>query len=171
MNRMQGMRKFSSVTRNLSVESWYSWFKQDALDMNPSYQRDYVWTQKEQNEFLNTLLSGFPIGVIAISDNSRTKGFMETKWIEVIDGKQRLTTLGLVFSNKIPLPLSDGSNVFWDDLTPPESRKFRSIPMSCIDLSDSTEKERIEFFYRVNFTGVPQSEEHRNSVIKMLEKL
>lgn len=152
--------------RALSVESYISWYRYGDLELNANYQRDYVWTQKEQDAFLVTLVSYFPVGIIAISDDHQ---FKETKWIEVIDGKQRLTTIIKFYENEIGLPLPDGSRLFWRDMTLSEQRKFRSIPLPALDLQGSTEKQRLEFFYRLNFAGVPQSEEHKKLIMEMMK--
>lgn len=167
-SRLDGWRKFRSQSHSMQVDTILCWMKWDAMELNPDYQRDYVWTEKEQDEFLSTLMSGYPVGAIAVSED-KTSLSKDTKWIEIVDGKQRITTLCMVFNNEIPLPLPDGSKVFWDDLTIVEQRRFRSMPMTMISMNGTTKAERLEFFYRVNFTGVPQSELHMYKVKNLMK--
>lgn len=152
--------------RALSIDSYLCWHRYGDLELNASYQRNYVWTQKEQDDFLVTLVRHFPVGIIAISDDHH---FKETKWCEVIDGKQRLTTIIKFVDGEIGLPLPGGSRLFWNDMNIAEQRKFRGIPLPALDLQGSTKKERLEFFYRLNFAGVPQSEEHKKLIMEMMK--
>lgn len=167
MNRLREyFRDFRSRDRSLMVESFMIWHRNGDLDMDPVYQREYVWTQKEQDSFLVTLVRGFPVGVIAISDDIE---FKETKWIEVIDGKQRLTTVFKFIDGEIGIPMPDGSRLYWDEMNKSEQLRFRGIPMPTIDLQECTAKDRLEFFYRTNFAGVPQSEDHKKKIMDMMK--
>lgn len=168
VSRLDGWRLVRMQSHNYQVDTFLHWFKYNALEMNPDYQRDYVWTEKEQVEFLSTLMQGYPVGAVALAED-RDSLDQNEKWIEVVDGKQRLTTLKMVFDNEIPLPLPDGSSVYWKDLHVVEQRRFRGIPMASIGLDRTTRAERLEFFYRVNFTGVPQSELHMHKVKNLMK--
>lgn len=167
-SRLDEWRTVRMQSHNYQVDTFKHWFEYNAMEMNPDYQRDYVWTEKEQVEFLSTLMQGYPVGSIALSED-RGSLSQDQKWIEVVDGKQRLTTLKKVFDNEIPLPLPDGSSVYWNDLHIVEQRRFRAIPLSVIGLDGTTKAERLEFFYRVNFTGVPQSELHMYKVKNLIK--
>jgi len=63
----------------------------------PDHQRFYVWSKKQQNDLIDTLLRGYPIPDIIISTTSR-RG--DPKEIE--DGQQRLTTLWRYMHNLFP---------------------------------------------------------------------
>ncbi|QFR55769.1 hypothetical protein JC221_123 [Yersinia phage JC221] len=165
-NRIRERREFRSSDHAYMVYSYINWFKNGDLDLDPSYQRPYVWTQKEQDEFLINLISGFPCGVIAIAVDSE---FNETKWVEVIDGKQRITTIIKVYTGEIGIPLPDGSRLFWNDMRRNEQRTFENISLPALGLSECNKKDRLDFFYRINFSGVPQSEEHKNKILEMMK--
>ena len=82
----------------------------------PEFQREYVWTQDQVKKLVNSILNSYPIGLITTWDqpqgNPHTsgkpvelKGPVQFKDYEispaviqlVLDGKQRLTTLAMVF--------------------------------------------------------------------------
>ena len=65
-NRIRELKTFQSRDHAIMVGSYIHWFKNNDLDLNPSYQRPYVWKQKEQDAFMKTLITGFPCGIIAI---------------------------------------------------------------------------------------------------------
>lgn len=163
-NRIRDQLTFRSRDHAIMVGSYLHWWKNKDLDLNPSYQRPYVWTQKEQDAFLTTLITGFPCGVIAIAVDSQ---FNETHWVEVIDGKQRLTTIIKFYEGEIGLPMPDGSRLFWDELPRHEQRTFENMSLPALGLDECTKKDRLEFFIKLNFAGVPQSQEHMNRVLEM----
>lgn len=165
-NRIRDQRSFRFSEHAIMVGSYFNWFKHDDLDLSPSYQRDYVWTSTEQDAFLKTLMAGFPCGVIAIAVDSE---YNETAWVEVIDGKQRLTTLIKVYTGEISLPFPDGSRIFWDELPRHEQRAFENLSLPAIGLEECTHKDRLNFFFKLNFAGVPQSEDHKNKILEMLK--
>jgi len=86
-----------------------------------------------------------------------------------VDGKQRLTTLKKLITNEIPIMLPDGP-LYWRDMARAEQLAFGRRPLPAILLDDATYKDRLAYFMAVNFTGVPQSEEHRQKVLKLQER-
>jgi uncharacterized protein with ParB-like and HNH nuclease domain len=46
---------------------YIKWLKDGALDFDADYQRDYVWGHEEQQAFLQGLISGFPLGYVALA--------------------------------------------------------------------------------------------------------
>lgn len=61
------------------------------LDLQPSYQRDFIWKDDYKDNLIYSIIRGYPIGNISISvlNEYNDKGAMS----EVVDGQQRLTTL------------------------------------------------------------------------------
>ena len=83
-----------------------------------------------------------------------------------MDGKQRLTTLRLFINTKISLALAGGP-VFWQDLTRGEQLAFGAPTLTAVVLDDATPQDRLDYFIAVNFTGMPQSEEHKHRVLAL----
>lgn len=68
-----------------SVQSLYSWFRNDKLIVNRRYQRKLVWTLEEKQKLIDSIRRKYPIPAIFLAeDNSEVGKF------EVIDGMQRL---------------------------------------------------------------------------------
>lgn len=167
-NRIRELHSFRSREHAIMVGSYIHWFKNNDLDLNPSYQRPYVWTQKEQDEFMTTLITGFPCGVIAIAVDSK---FNESHWVEVIDGKQRLTTIMKFWNNEIGIPMPNGSRLFWDEMGRHEQRAFENLSLPALGLDECSKKDRLEYFLKLNFAGMPQSQEHMNRVLEMYKAI
>ena len=56
------------------------------LILQPDYQRKFVWNEKTQSQFIESLLLSIPIPTIFLAEN-------DDDTLEVIDGQQRLTTV------------------------------------------------------------------------------
>lgn len=82
-----------------------SWFldlaQQKKLNLNPPYQRNSVWALKDKRFFLDTILSNYPCPAIYLQ--KETDENYKTTY-NVVDGKQRLTTVIDFYNNKIRLP-------------------------------------------------------------------
>jgi hypothetical protein len=77
---------------NAKVESWkIKAFKSNAeeklLDLNPSYQRDVVWSNVESQKLIESVLRGIPLPSVILTRNENSK-----TW-QIVDGKQRLTAI------------------------------------------------------------------------------
>jgi uncharacterized protein with ParB-like and HNH nuclease domain len=145
------------------------------LNLNPDYQRPYVYTEPEQQALLLALIKGLPLDHISIVINQAE--IMNENYCIVVDGKQRLTTFFLFFSNKIPLimPVS-GEHVYFSDLPKIFQKKLKLTTFPVNELHSTSESksvsyiEQVRYFYSVNFAGVPQSPEHKEKILDILNK-
>lgn len=167
INRLAGLNKFNVQPGPHTVESYIAWIKQNALFFDAPYQRPYVWKKKQQQEFLETLLAGFPVGSIAIAKHTNWLA-VDGPWLEVVDGKQRLMTLQKFIRSEIPF-LLNGKELYWDELNRSERGSFNRPYMPLLTLVESSPKEILEYFIAVNFKGVPQSNKHKAAVMAMRE--
>lgn len=167
-NRIRNAEIFRARTGEYPIDMYINWIRHDALNFGAEYQREYVWGHQEQQTFLRVLISGFPIGSVALAkapDWDSCAG----PYIEVVDGKQRLTTLKMFINNEIPIFIGE-EEIYWFELSRAEQLSFGRQVLSAVILDDATEKHRIDYFIAVNFTGVPQSDEHRQQVLKLQEQ-
>lgn len=65
--------------------------KRDGIDLQPEYQRGYIWGKEFRDKLWYSIIKGYPIGNISlrVRNNKNRKGAM----IEVVDGQQRLTSI------------------------------------------------------------------------------
>lgn len=157
-------RNLLTTTHNVTIGNYRYWQEAGELNLNAHYQRDYVWGEKEQQDFLYSVFHNLPLGSIALIDK---QCWTDEPNYEIVDGKQRITTVLKFYNNEIPY-IVDGCKVFYEDLDVVTKRKFYHKQLPYQQLVNATEKDKLEYFYRVNFTGVPQSEEHRNKIIELL---
>jgi hypothetical protein len=167
-NRIREAEVFRARTGEYPIDMYIDWIRRGVLNFGAEYQREYVWGEEEQQTFLRVLISGFPIGSVALA-KAPDWDASDGPYIEVVDGKQRLTTLKMFINNEIPIVIGD-EEIFWFEFSRAEQLSFGRPTLTAVILDDATTKDRIEYFIAVNFTGVPQSEEHRKQVLKLQER-
>jgi hypothetical protein len=139
-----------------------SWFlDQDAqkkLNLNPPYQRKSVWTLKDKRFFLDTVLNNYPCPAIYLQkvtdENYKTT-------YNVIDGKQRLTTVIDFYNNRIRLP----DNLGYETLN---NKKWSEIKDDKIKISFLNYSFSVETLDSIDYIGWNMVFKRLNSNAKML---
>ena len=130
-------------------------------------QRDLVWTLFQKQQLIVSLLMGrtIPKCVIVETDDRKKR--------EVIDGKQRLTTLISFVNNEFPI-IYEGVEYFLKDF--PEymvaeimgyiitADVYYSYGTDSSDEDFICDDAKIDLFARVNFSGTPQDESHISNI-------
>lgn len=127
----------------------------------PDFQRGYVWTKKQADRFIESLLLGLPIpGIFLSTDRSTNRRF-------VIDGGQRLRTIrafmdGIFKGREFKLGKGvhrDFEGKRYSNLSPNDRRRFDdSIIHATIVRQDEPEGDDRSLFYlfeRLNTGGTP----------------
>ena len=80
---------------NMSIESLLHRSYNIGVNMNPEYQRDYVWDMDDKIALLDSVFAGLDIGkFVFVEKDYRPYG------CEILDGKQRLSTLMEFYENR-----------------------------------------------------------------------
>ena len=119
----------------------------------PEYQREFIWDNKHQSRFIESLILGLPVPFIFSAE------IKETGRLEIVDGSQRIRTLAAFMNNKLRLAslqkLSHMNNCYYNDLPNAVQRLFKNISIRMIVLSSkATEDVRNEMFDRINTSSV-----------------
>ncbi len=119
------------------------------LIVRPQFQRRLVWNNVVKDEFLDTILNGYPFPEIfvAVGELDQSK-LRRTQWL--VDGQQRISTLRQYV-------LGDGSLSLkkvkpYSDLSSEEQKAFSDYPVAVRDLGAVSETEIKEIFWRINST-------------------
>lgn len=72
--------------------------KRDGIDLQPDYQRGYIWSSDFKDKLLYSIIKSYPIGNVSlrVRAEKNNKGAMQ----EVVDGQQRLTTIYKFIENE-----------------------------------------------------------------------
>lgn len=134
----------------------------------PDYQRDMVWTPKQQSRFIESILIKLPVPFIFAADVGQ--GDREGA-LEIIDGSQRIRTLDNFLSNKLELvglkKLTQAIGMRFSDLSKPRQMRFKRTTVRVIELTEKADEDaRREMFDRLNSGGTPlKSMEVRRGVV------
>ncbi len=132
-------------------------------DDAPEYQRDYVWTNKDEINLINSIINGSDIGKFI---------FLKYKWpkvdAEVLDGKQRLNTLIRFITSQFKV-----NGLYWHEWSRFDRQRFGDhvVQYAELDAENFTEADKLRIFLQVNAAGVPQSEEHLTKIKTRLQEL
>jgi len=134
------------------------------LIIDPKFQREDVWNSKKQkSELIESILMGIPLPIVYFSQNSEGK-------LQVVDGRQRLTTLFNFMNNKFPLSelniLKDLKGKYFKNLDVNDQNDLEDYQLIAYVIKPPT-PDRIKFdiFDRVNRGGTRlNNQEMRNAL-------
>lgn len=118
------------------------------LILQPEFQRGFVWTSEHMENFIKTILDGYPFPEIYISQKGIDLETLSTQNV-VVDGQQRLTTIKRYiegthdFEENIPK---------FNDLSNGDKTDFLNYDVTVRDLKDVAPDTMIEIFQRINST-------------------
>lgn len=158
---------FESVTLRSSVKYFYMLFNDDLIDLNPIYQRGYVWTEQQKNDYiLNLFENKAEIRPVVIQYAIKDKN---DDILEILDGKQRLSTLFDFINNKITV-----NSLYFKDLTNEDQEfimnhkiDYRRI-MNRSNSSNLKLETRLQLFYEINLYETKMTDEELKEVQKLL---
>lgn len=144
------------------IKRQYEERKQLVLD--PEFQREYVWTQEQKSELIESILMGIPIPIVYLFQTRDAR-------IQVVDGRQRISAVIDFMNNKFGLTelkimknIKKGTK--FKDLEPIQQRKIEDYQIDTYLIQPPT-PERIKFdiFDRVNRGGTRlNNQEMRNAL-------
>lgn len=139
----------SSVT-SPTIAAIYQQIKSDNLNLQPDFQRKFVWTIHHIEQFIETILLGYPFPEIYTCVNDTDLTTITTKH-SVIDGQQRLTSIIKYITGDL-----DSSKLTqikpYSDLSQEEQKKFLNYQLVVRDLGAISEETIREVFRRINLT-------------------
>jgi hypothetical protein len=122
-----------------------------ALVIQPEYQRNYIYNDGKGRDIavIDSLLQGYPLGLIYFNDNG-------TK-LEVLDGQQRITSIGRFVTGKFAIRRSGREQTF--SSLPQEERDALMDATLLVYVCSGTETEIKAWFRTINTVGVPLTEQ------------
>jgi hypothetical protein len=133
----------------------------------PEYQRDFVWDEKRQAKFIESVVLGLPIPFIFVADvydrDDEDDEDIEGN-LEIVDGSQRIRTLARFVDNKklrtgfdselqlTGLEILDKlNNLKFEDFSLPRKKRFLNTTIRMIQISDKSDVDiRFMMFERIN---------------------
>jgi hypothetical protein len=165
---MNGVTNFSKEDAikiyfyNTTIESLLNKFYLSGVDMNPPYQRDYVWSEKDKESLLDSIFNHIEIGKFAFiyRDYSNNIGF------EILDGKQRLSTLLDFYENRLPY-----KGVYYNELSFQDRYTFLNATVAIGEANNLSIEQIYKYFYTLNKCGKTMSEEHLEKIKENIDEM
>lgn len=86
----------SIVPRGMNVTEAYRLYRSGSLLVNRKYQRKLIWSVKEKERLIGSILKGYPIPLILLAERPQIYGSGK---YEIIDGMQRLNAISGFIEN------------------------------------------------------------------------
>lgn len=130
------------------------------LVIQPEYQRHYIYGDgKRDVAVIESLLKGYPLGLFYFVDT----GVQSGPRLEVLDGQQRITSVGRFVNKKFAI-IFNGSEQTFDSLDQALRDRITESKLLVYECS-GTESEIKEWFQTINIAGVPlNKQELRNAI-------
>lgn len=135
----------------------------NGIDYSPVYQRELVWSQADKESLIHSIFTGVEIGKFALIPLPYHK---TNPSHEILDGKQRLTTLVDFYEDKFTY-----RGLYFSQLSFKDKNHFLHYNVTVgLTREEITLEEKMDYFLKMNVGGVPQSQEHLAKVAKLLEE-
>jgi 5-methylcytosine-specific restriction endonuclease McrA len=118
------------------------------LTIQPEYQRNYIYADgKRDVAVIESILKGYPLGLIYFNK-------VNTEKLEVLDGQQRITSLGRYVTNKFAVKDENGMQQYFSSISLDKQTKINETKLLIYEC-EGTESEIKEWFRTINIAGVP----------------
>lgn len=165
-------RKIFTDKGDPEIESLMKRYQKGTLEIQPDYQRMFVWDSKKASRLIESSLLDIPLPIIYLAEDAGSKV------VNIIDGQQRLTSFFSFISGKFPDGKTfklTGLKVFkecngktFKDLTEELQDKIISYPIRTITFKKESDANlKYEIFERLNTGAAPlNDQELRNCVYR-----
>ncbi|MBU2018502.1 MAG: DUF262 domain-containing protein [Bacteroidetes bacterium] len=157
-------RTVSFDNYDITVRQLYDMIMERQIELQPEYQRHFVWDNIRQSQLIESVFLGIPVPNLFMATNN------DSSW-EVIDGLQRLTTIvnfvgdqeNILRTNpnskKLKIhgldKLNSMNGMFYEDLPKSAQFMFMTRPIRVTVLNDKSDfGVRYDLFERLNTGGV-----------------
>jgi 5-methylcytosine-specific restriction endonuclease McrA len=120
------------------------------LTIQPEYQRNYIYASdggKREMAVIESILKGYPLGLIYFNT-------VEDDKFEVLDGQQRITSIGRFVTNKFAIKDENGMEQYFSGIASDKKAKILETKLLIYEC-EGEESEIKEWFQTINIAGVP----------------
>lgn len=157
------------VKVDTDLSKMYRKYAEEEIDLNPEYQRELVWTDKQKQDYILAILKQRAKITPVIIEKLTEQG---TVLYEILDGKQRLTALFDYIDNKYPLK----SGEYFKDLSAKDMNVITQTRVSYTRITSYKECDvpldfKLAYFLEINALGTKITDEHIEKIENKLKEL
>jgi len=118
------------------------------LTIQPEYQRNYIYAEKNMDvAVIESVLKEYPLGLLYFVK-------VDEENLEVLDGQQRITSLGRFLTGKLAIKDENGMQQYFGGLSSDKQEKIKKTKLVIYEC-EGEESEIKEWFKTINIAGVP----------------
>jgi len=164
-------RRVKTDKKDVPVETLNSWVLRGKLNLQPDFQRQFVWNKTKASRLIESLMLEIPIPVVYVAQE-------QDDTMPVVDGQQRLTSITSFIGGKLPdgqtfrlsglQVLKELNGHSYSDLTSKQQEALLNATLRLIVIErDSHPDVKFEVFERLNLGADKlNDQELRNSVYR-----
>lgn len=137
------------------------------LTIQPEYQRHYLYAEnngQKEMAVIQSVLKGYPLGLIYFNKVTPSlSGEGQGEALEVLDGQQRITSLGRFLTNKFAISIN-GMEQYFDSLPADMQQTILNTELLVYEC-EGEESEIKEWFRTINIAGIPLNEQEINNAV------
>ena len=153
--------------KELRIRDLISLIESKSINLRPPYQRNFIWTPKDQRLLIDSIYKGYPLPNFFILKNENGK-------YEMVDGQQRATTIYKYYHNEF----KDNQKKFFKEYAPEFFLDYRLNIVEIGNFDSSKGESKEEFFYLVNKRGIQlnpaevnQAYHHDSDFLKLVYRI
>ena len=130
------------------------------LTIQPEYQRNYIYADsggQKEAAVIGSMLKGYPLGLIYFNKTMSGQ-------LEVLDGQQRITSIGRFITNKFAIKDENGMEQIFNGLAEDKQEKILNSKLLIYEC-EGEESEIKEWFKIINIVGVPLNEQEKLNAV------
>lgn len=151
--------------RQICLGELVEWVRQDVINLQPPYQRNFIWTPKDQKLLIDSIMRGYPLPNFFIYKKDDGK-------YDMVDGQQRATTICKFIKNEF----RDSSKHLYGEIN---QSQFLSYKLNVTEITNIGEGESLEEFYslvnkrgiRLNPAEVNKAQYHDSQFLTLVNSL
>ena len=133
------------VYNELEGKGLFGW--SGKLVIQPEYQRNYLYAEAKMEEaVIHSVINGLPLGLLYFNKVSDDR-------YEVLDGQQRITSLGRFLTGKFPIKDENGLPHYYPKLPGNYAKIIKETPLT-IYICEGEESEIKAWFKTINIYGI-----------------
>jgi hypothetical protein len=122
------------------------------LTIQPEYQRNYIYADgKRDVAVIDSIVKGYPIGLIYFNQ-------VGTDTFEVLDGQQRITSIGRFVAGQFPVKDGNGHEQYYSGMAESQQDQILNTKL-LVYICEGEEPEIKDWFKTINISGVPLTEQ------------
>lgn len=128
------------------------------LTIQPEYQRNYIYADGQKDvAVINSILKDYPLGLIYFNK-------LPSGELEVLDGQQRITSIGRFITEKFALNDSNGIEQYFTGLAENLQKKINETTLLVYEC-EGEESEIKDWFKTINIVGVALNDQEKYNAI------